>query len=261
MNQSSSELLPNIVVSGSSWARGEWDPDQPIVRHEGIKQYFADAGYNVIDATQARSYHSKVIRLLEKRLAGQHKENDVIIFIMADPLLDLIMPELEGLKVKRSFDVKNLVEFTALVKQAGGLINLVRKQQDIIYNQLNEVAVRYNTKIHCIGGTYNVNTTLLNKYSNLIPTVVSWIYLLAGQYQEHPGTDNPEFGISYTWGLDYIDLSTYSAEFAEQVQQEFFAISDHTKIMNELIFHPDGLHPNREGHKILYNHLVDLLNL
>jgi len=260
MNQSSKEQS-KIFVAGSSWARGEWDPDQPVILHNGIKQYFTDYGYTVVDCSQARSYHSRVIKNLNKKLAQEYKENDIVFFIMADPLLDIIMPELATMQVKRSSDVTNLPLFTSAVKQAGGLINLVRQQQDSIYNQLDTLAKTYNTTIHCIGGTYNVNTNILSKYTNLLPTVVSWIYLLAGQYQEHPGTDNPEFGITYTWGVDYINLSTYEPEFADQVRREFETIADSTKIMNELIFHPDGLHPNREGHKILFEHLIEKLKL
>jgi hypothetical protein len=261
MNQSSNVNQTKIFVAGSSWARGEWAPGNPVVQHDGIKQYFADAGYTVIDASQARSYHSRVTTYLDKKLKEHYKDNDIVFFIMADPLLDLIMPELAELNIKRDSDACNLPKFTKAIKTAGGLINLIRQQQDTIYNQLDNVAKIYNTKIHCIGGTYNVNTNILSKYINLLPTVVSWIYLLAGQYQEHPGTDLPEFGISYTWGIDYIDLSTYTPEFANQVQQEFNTISDTTRIMDELIFHPDGLHPNREGHTILYKHLTDLLHL
>lgn len=261
MSQSSNVNQPKIFVAGSSWARGEWAPGNPVVQHDGIKQYFSEAGYTVVDASQARSYHSRVINYLDGKLASQYADKDIVFFIMADPLLDLIMPELANLNLKRDSDARNLPKFTKAVATAGGLINLIRQQQDSIYSQLDAVAKKYNTTIHCIGGTYNVNTNLLSKYKNLLPTVVSWIYLLAGQYQEHPGTDDPEFGITYTWGIDYIDLSTYTPEFARQVQQEFETISDSTRIMDELIFHPDGLHPNREGHTILYNHLTNLLNL
>lgn len=260
MNQSSNDQ-PKIVVAGSSWARGEWAPGNPVVQHDGIKQYFADAGYTVVDASQARSYHSRVTKFLDSKLASNYTDGDIVFFIMADPLLDLIMPELASMNLKRDSDARNLPNFTDAIKQAGGLINLIRQQQDYIYSQLDLVAKQYNTQIHCIGGTYNVNTNLLSKYNNLTAIVPSWIYLLAGQYREHPGTDNPEFGITYTWGIDYIDLSTYTKDFADQVREEFDLISDTTRIMDELIFHPDGLHPNREGHKILYNHLVKLLNL
>jgi hypothetical protein len=252
---------PKIFVAGSSWARGEWDPDRPVVLHPGIKQYFADAGYTVVDASKARSWHSRVITFLDGKLANQYSAGDIILFIMADPLLDIIMSELRELNVKRSFRIKNLTKFTEEIQTAGGLAKLIRKQQDSIYSQLDTVAKKYNAKIHCIGGTYNVNTNLLDKYTNLLPTVPSWIYMLAGQYPEHPGTDLPEFGISYTWDIGYINLSKYTPEFAAQVQQEFDSITDSTRIMDELIFHPDGLHPNREGHKILFDYIVKELNL
>lgn len=260
MNQSSNEQS-KIFVAGSSWARGEWDPDRPVVLHEGIKQYFADYGYTVVDCSQARSYHGRVIEFLDKKLSQHFKTNDLVFFIMADPLLDLIMPELSTMQVKRTSDVTNLKRFTNAVEQANGLINLVRQQQDKVYNQLDTVAKKYNTQIHCIGGTYNLNTELLDRYSNLLPTVISWLYLLVGHYHEHSNTQLPNFGISYTWGIDYIDLSGFTTEFAQQVRKEFIEISDSTKIMNELIFHPDGLHPNREGHKILFDHLVNTLQL
>lgn len=260
MSQSSS-VKPKIFIAGSSWARGEWAKGNPVVQHDGIRQYFTDRGYSVIDSTQARSYHNKVIDLLSKKLEEHYTPGDIIFFIMADPLLDIIMPELASLRIKRNSDAKNLPILTNKIKQAGGLLNLIREQQDSIYSRLDTIAKQYNATIHCIGGTYNVNTTLLNKYSNLMPAVVSWIHLLAGQYKEHPGTDDPEFGITYTWDINYINLSEYTPEFATQVDQEFNTISDSTRIMEELIFHPDGLHPNREGHTILYNHLVNLLNL
>lgn len=261
MNQSSKEYKPKIFVAGSSWARGEWAPDRPVILHNGIKQYFTDYGYTIIDCSQSRSYHSRVIHLLDKKLTQHYKHGDVVIFIMADPLLDLIMPELSTMQVKRSMDVVDLPLFTEAIKQAGGLINLIRHQQDHIYSQLDAVAKKYDVQVHCIGGTYNVNINILDKYNNLVPTIISWIYLLVGQYKEHPRTDHPEFGISYTWSIDYIDFTKFDLEFAKQVQDEFKTIEDSTKIMHELIFQPDGLHPNREGHKILFDNLVKKLNL
>jgi hypothetical protein len=250
---------PKIIVAGSSWARGEWAPEDPVVQHDGIKQYFADAGYTIVDSSQARSYHSRVLKFLSKKLESNYVDNDIVFFIMADPLLDLIMPEL-GMR-KRSFNIKHLPQFTEAIKEAGGLINLIRQQQDHIYKELDSLAKQYNTVIHCIGGTYNVNTHILKEYTNLNPLLVSWIHLLVGHYQEHQHTASPEFGISYTWGVNYIDFSSYTPEFAKQVQQEFDSITDSNRIMDELIFHPDGLHPNREGHKILYNYIVKQLNL
>jgi hypothetical protein len=259
MNQSSNEQSPKIFIGGSSWARGEWQG--PEVAHRGITQYLSDSGYTVVDASQARSYHSRAIQNLQKHLDQHYRPKDIILFVMADPLLDLIMPELAKLKIKRSDQVKNLEQFSNEIKLAGGVVALIRKLQDQIYNQLDLVACQFDTTIYCIGGTYNVNTNISKHYQNLYPLVVSWINLLIGHFQEHAGVDHPEFGISYTWGLDYIDLSKFDQTFAEQVKQEINLISDRTGILKELIFHPDGLHPNREGHKILFEYLIKQLKL
>ena len=250
---------PKIFVSGSSWARGEWVG--PKVVHRGLIQYFSDDGYTVIDAGQSRSWHSRVINHLDKQLAQHYQHNDIVLFVMADPLLDIIMPELNQLHVKRTNSVKNLKNFTENILQAGGLIALLRKQQQQIYQQLDDVAKKHNAVIDCIGGTYNVNTKLLDNFSNLNPRVISWIDLLIGHLREYPGIGDPEVGVSYTWDIDYINLDTYQPEFAAQVRDEFECVTHYSSMLTELIFHPDGLHPNREGHKILYNHLKKLLNL
>lgn len=261
MNQFSNDSQPKILVAGSSWARGEWDPDRPVVLHNGIKQYFCESGYEVVDVTQARSYHSRVLTLLEKKLKEHYQAGDVVFFIMADPLLDIIMPELSSIGVKRTTDVKRLPKFTDRIQEAGGLLNLVRELQTDIYAKLDTLAKQFDTEIHLIGGTYNINTHLLAGFANLNPLVVSWIDLLVGHLVEYPGIGDPEVGVSYTWNIDYIDLQVYDPEFADQVVEDFATITKYNSMLTELIFHPDGLHPNREGHKILHTHLVDLLKL
>jgi lysophospholipase L1-like esterase len=250
---------PKIFVSGSSWARGEWSG--PRIIHRGLIQYFSDDGYTVIDAGQSRSWHSRVIDHLDKQLSQHYQHNDIVLFVMADPLLDIIMPELDQLHVKRTDSVKNLKNLTENILEAGGLIALVRKQQQHIYQHLNAVAKKHNTIIDCIGGTYNVNTNLLDQCSNLNARVVSWIDLLIGHLREYPGIGDPEVGVTYTWGIDYINLDTYQPEFAQQVRSEFECLSHYSPMLRELIFHPDGLHPNREGHKILFEHLKEKLYL
>jgi hypothetical protein len=258
MNPSLNESS-KIFVAGSSWARGEWIG--PRVVHQGVIQYFIDAGHSVIDSSQARSYHSRVIALLEKKLTESYKSGDVVLFVLADPLLDIIMPELATTGIKRTFDIGPLPGFTDRIKQAGGLISLVRELQTDIYAKIHALAERFDTQIHLIGGTYNVNTHLMGGFAKLNPLVISWLDLLVGHLCEYSGIADPESGASYTWDLEYIDLTQFDTEFADQVREEFDILTKYNSMLTELIFHPDGLHPNREGHKILYDHLVDLLNL
>lgn len=259
MNQSSSENKPKIFVAGSSWARGEWSG--PRVAHRGLMQYFEDAGYCVIDCTQARSWHSRVAELLDEQLIKHYHPGDIVFWVQADPLLDIIMPELATMQVKRSLDVTNLSNFTETVQQYNGIANLIAYQQDQIYQQLDSIAKHHNVTVDCIGGTYNLNNPLLTRYSNLKSTVVSWIDLLIGHLREYPGIGESGVGVTYTWTIDYINFENYSKELEQKVRNEFYEISRYAHMLQELIFHPDGLHPNREGHKILFKHLQEKLKL
>jgi hypothetical protein len=259
MNPSSSESKPRIIISGSSWARGEWDG--PDVVHDGITQYFKDDGYHVVKASQARSYHTKVNLLLEKILSEQHQPNDIILSIQADPCLDIIMPALAILNVRRDSDVNKLVEFTDAILAAGGLLNLIHQQQRLVYQELDRLAKLHNTTIHCIGGTYNLNTDILQEFANLNPLVVSWSGLLVGHIMEYAGVDAPGAGASYTWNDRFIDFDAFTPELAEQVRKDYAEITKYNVMVREDIFHPDGLHPNRNGHKILYNYIKQKLDL
>jgi len=261
MTRSLNESLPNIFVAGCSWARGEWQKIPPKVTHRGIMQYFEDDGYTVVDVTQARSSNSRVIKSLEEKLDKYYKEGDIVIFINADPVLDLIMPELAELNLKRNPTVSGLPKFSKYILEAGGLDNLIDQTQHNNYIELDCLAQKFNTHIHCIGSTFNNNTTLIEKFPTLNNLVMSWVYLLVGHFAEYEFINNPKFGISHTWELAYIDLSLYTPEFAEQVSAEFAPYKKNFYILEEGIFHPDGLHPNREGHKILYDRITQLLNL
>lgn len=259
MNQFSNANKPKIFVAGSSWARGEWVG--PKVVHRGMIQYFEDDEYTVIDASQSRSYHSRAIENLDIKLQQHHTPGDLIFFVFADPLLDLIMPELAKLNAKRETDISNLAVLTEEIQRAGGLVNLIYNLQNKIYKQLDIVAKKYNTTVYCIGGTYNVNTNLLKDFDDLTALVVSWVHLLVGHFDEYSKFDDPEFGASYTWRIQYINFDQYNPVFADQVKKEFEHITKGSAFLKEDIFHPDGSHPNREGHYILFNHIKEKLKL
>ena len=259
MNPSLNELKPRIIVSGSSWARGEWDG--PDVVHDGISQYFKDDGYTVVKASQARSYHTRVNVLLAKILSEQHQPNDIILSIQADPCLDIIMPALAVLNIKRDSNVNKLLEFTNAIIEAKGLLNLIHRQQRLVYQELDQLAKLHDTTIHCIGGTYNLNLDIIQEFDNLNPLLVSWSGLLVGNIVEYAGVDASGAGASYTWNDRFIDFDAFLPDLAERVRTDYAEITKYNVMLREDIFHPDGLHPNRDGHKILYNYIKQKLNL
>jgi hypothetical protein len=259
MIPSLSEQKSKVFVAGLSWAMGEWQG--PEVQHGGIQEYFAEAGYKVINSAKPRVYHQRINQILDQKLTESYQPGDLIFWVQADPLLDLIVPERTEMGILKSRASIALPNFSQQIQSAGGIKQLILKQQNTIYQELNAIAAKHNTQVYCIGGTFNINQHVVKPYTQLTAVAPSWINLLIGHLREHPDTANTDFGVVHTWDLGYVDLATYDTTFADQVKLELKELTDNLQKFNELIFHPDGLHPNREGHKILFDHIVKELNL
>jgi hypothetical protein len=251
MNPSSNEVKPKIFIAGLSWGRGEWVG--PNVVHQGIEQYFTDDGYTVINVSKPRSTHTKVNQLLDQALTEHYSPGDLIFWIQADPIIDLIAEEIPGKLIKQK-----LPRLSEQLQQADSLVDVITSQQKIIYCELNNIAVKHNTKIHCIGGTYNINPVIA-EFSNLDTIVRSWINMLVGHFAEYARSNDINFGVTHTWTIDNIDCDTYNIK--DSVKQEINKRVTNVIMFREDIFHPDGVHPNRDGHRVLYDYIKKELNL
>lgn len=253
MSLSLSASKPKIFIAGLSWGRGEWVG--PNVVHRGIEQYFTDDGYQVYNVSKPRSTHTRVNQLLDQSLAEHYADGDLIFWIQADPIIDVIADELTGKLVKQK-----LPRLSERLQQAGSLTKLIIEQQRNIYCELNNIAVKYNTQIYAIGGTYNLNP-IISDFSNLTMFVRSWINMLVGHYAEYARSADINFGVTHTWSLDNIDFSAYNKDLATTVSQEITERINNIIMFREDIFHPDGVHPNRDGHKVLYEYIKKELDL
>jgi hypothetical protein len=236
MNPSSKEHPPKVFIAGLSWGRGEWVG--PNVVHRGIEQYFIDDGYTVFNVSKPRSTHTKVNQLLDRALTEHYSPGDLVFWIQADPIIDLIAEEIPGKLIKQK-----LPRLSEQLQQ-NSLVDVITSQQKVIYCELNNIAVKHNTKIHCIGGTYNINPVIA-EFSNLDTIVRSWINLLVGHFAEYARSNDINFGVTHTWTIDNIDN--------ERVTNVI--------MFREDIFHPDGIHPNRDGHQVLYDYIKKELNI
>jgi hypothetical protein len=251
MNPSSNEQIPKVFIAGLSWGRGEWVG--PNVVHRGVEQYFTDDGYTVFNVSKPRSTHTKVNQLLDQSLEQNYSPGDLIFWIQADPIIDLIAKEITG-----KLAAQKLPRLSEKLQQANSLVDVITEQQRIIYCELNNIAVKHRADIHCIGGTYNINP-IINEFSNLNPLVYSWINMLVGHFAEYARSSDKHFGVTHTWTVDNIDCNTYNISNA--IKQEIDERVKNIIMFREDIFHPDGVHPNREGHRVLYNYIQKELNL
>lgn len=254
MSLSLSASKPKIFIAGLSWGRGEWVG--PNVVHRGIEQYFTDDGYQVYNVSKPRSTHTRVNQLLNECLSNHYSPGDIVFWIQADPVIDIIAEEVAG----KLLPNQKLIRLSERLLSAGSLVGLMLDQQSRIYCELNNIAVKYNTHINCIGGTYNINP-IIQEFSNLNQFVTSWINMLVGHYTEYARSAEINFGVTHTWTVDNIDFSAYNVELATTIRNEIDERVANIIMFREDIFQPDGVHPNRDGHMMLYKYIKRELNL
>lgn len=241
MNPSSRDQ-PNIIISGDSWARGEWQYQTKEILHRGIEQYLEELNYSVVNVACPGDSNNESIDRLEFYLNQYQPKSPIVFWIQTDPIRDL-----------RPYD--NLTE---QIKQAGGVVKLQEQLLADSYARLNTLAIKYNIAVHLIGGLCNLAVNNLDTYTHLNPLVPSWVNLL-GDYASR--LRNPYVMGETECTVLHIDLNSYTKLFAYQVVSELHNISYDSFIFKDQVFHPDGLHPNRNGHKILLNYIVGKLEL
>lgn len=235
-----------IFIGGDSWGYGEL----PNLEHLGLSQYLTELGYTVINSSKIGSSNQDSIGLLLENLKLHFKPNDIVLWIQSDPVRNL------------SAVSPNPLLHDA-VKQAGGLINLMNNLLVSDYNQLQSIGRRFNTQIYLIGGLTSIRNDLVIDRPRLVNLVPSWVELLVGHLPKYADIDWAEFRLwTGNWTVDDLNLHGYNDnKFAGQVIEELYQIDTNRRVFKEPIFHPDGIHPNREGHRVLFNYLKDKLKL
>lgn len=234
-----------IFIGGDSWGCGEWNPDREdqvnLILHKGLEQYFNDIGYSVINSCRGGIPNNHSIDLLAEQLKRNHSEGDIVFWVQTDAVRDT-----------RPYDT-----LTAQILEANGLFNLCNQLLVKNYQTLDNLAQQYKTTIYVIGGKHDIYMDGIAEFGNLNPIAPSWSHLLVGEKY-------PELfpHATYTdWVVGAIDLDRYPKQFAMQVVDEMYHFEQCYKMYQETIFNPDGFHPNREGHLIMFDFLCGKLNL
>ena len=210
-----------ICITGDSWACGEWEKSANGhygVTHQGL-EYFLSETHEVVNLGVGGSGNQDAIW----RLMHSIKLNkfDYIFWFKTTPIRDMDTEKFLG-QATRSF--QDIID----------LQNLMSREN---YRLLNSLGV----KVHCIGGCGKLNVSLMQPYTNLVPYIPCLSEMLEPRYQ------HPDVWIS-TWvnqinrQFDIDSLDLLLEEYAKRDRLATF--KEH--------FWPDGGHPNRYSHKILY---------
>jgi hypothetical protein len=277
--------MANILIAGDSWGRGEWGPRSPEeinflwkqfynsvkgadyppaplyskwknlpsfvlselkeqfnflgektidrfkrsipnkIQHLGLEHYLTECGHSVTNISIPGEGNSHIIDTIRSNKPPLNTF-DVIFYFQTDPFRDL--------HPYASFQT----DFTTYEQ----LISWQNSQLTLTYTQLNE----FGSKIYMLGGCSKLNLSLLSKYKNLIPLIESITEFLFPNYN-HPELWPSDWYhlIDKQFDIDSLDKILYNKQM-----QDLLAENNYCDL-----FWPDGMHPNRFGHKKVFEYI------
>jgi lysophospholipase L1-like esterase len=223
-------MKKKILIFGDSWGKGEWCSETNKLIHKGIEQYFDDDGFIVKNYSLPGGSFNNILGIIDDNKI--FLENyDIVFFIQTDPFRNFI-PYQEN-------DFTKFKSYSSLLLEQNNII-------DSTYKKLNG----YNKKIYCIGGCTKLNLNLIKKYENLEPLIESIIEFLI------PDLKQPTFWMS-DW--NYLFAKNLNVDELELFLND--CVNPNTLFKHKEFFWPDGSHPNRTGHKLIYKKICDFLKI
>lgn len=238
-----------ILLLGDSWSQGELDFDQDgkhYVTHRGVHQYLLDLGHNVINLGGLGKSNSQAVR--------QYRDNpgpyDLILWFSTDVLRDV------------NWSYENL--FLNRLKSLKSIKSTFDEVQSIWFSNMNDLARERNQKIYVMGG-FSAIDSKIDFFPNLINFIPSIINLINPQYN----FSMYGYFTNFEWFVNIIETAKKEQWFTNSellyIKEEFTNMMDENiKLTNFLktdkkYFWPDGIHPNRYGHQIIFNKIKEEL--
>lgn len=239
-----------FLILGDSWSQGELEykkfgPGHDIL-HKGVEQYLLDENHVVINHGILGGSNSQAFLKYNQFI----NHADFVIWFQTDPLRDVSWNYerlfIEPLKQFKS--IKSVFEYV-IVKE---------------YSKFNSIAAMRNQTVYVIGG-FSVVIPEINKFSNLktiIPNV-------SGLIDSSTNFNYYGYFIRYDWFVNIVEYCKKQNIFDEddlnKLKQEYIDMAEENcRIVdymrkNKKFYWPDGAHPNRDGHKIIFNKIKEEL--
>lgn len=250
-----------IVIAGDSWSVGEWDEQKGLITHPGLAGYLADDGYTVHNIGQSGNSNLEAIIKLDTCLStvnacGQtvskvfvfqtewtrdFSHNGINYFELYNQESQLFASLGYHLTPQDNFfKIFNVVTPTDLI---------IRVIQNF-YQLLSNLHKKYGVEFYVIGGCADAIDYELDGVTVVCQSMTNLI--LTGQ----DTTDQPVYAYyqnvpSQNW------LKKQFPGHLNELIQLYSGGENKARIMetNPKLFWPDGRHPNKEGHQLLYKFL------
>lgn len=221
-----------IIITGGSWAVGEWQFNK--LAGPGIAHYFSGNDHSVINLSQSGISNirqvEKISELLKKFTPDQ---DDIFYWIVHSPLV--------GVPTQDIYQNKT---------------NLTESISAHLHDQLQSadtLAKQYDITINLIGATCDLNTVDIDQFTNLKIVVPSWGQLLDSSYP------TSIFGHQ----TDHMtELKQALIRNRPDMVSEYNTIGGMAFSKRRLMMRfPDmyqSFHPTSLAHKVLSNYLMDI---
>lgn len=240
-----------ILIGGDSWgcgelARGDLRNESVQTNHGGLAQYLEEAGHSVTNLSQGSRSNTFIYNSIFSYLDRLSIKNEI------HPDLILVFQT----EYTRDYQFRFEEDFDNVDK----INNLAHIWLARFYHRLSSLAQQYNIRIGVIGGC--ADTIWIDNFQKEYPGVEivcqSMVNLIVNDNHrvEHP---------VYSWYtkstqklIDEIKQTIPQNNLQDLLDQIDLGI-ERQNLLSAFpeYFWPDGVHANREGHKKLYNMLLD----
>jgi len=234
-----------IIIAGDSWGCGEWENNNGNYRisHPGLTKYLIESGYSVINLSQPGGSNIK-----SETLIGRFLQTNTHIIPS-----HIIVFQTEWIRDIYETDATILNNDLAL-----GYVDLKNRVMSRFWNQLSQICKKTSTPVYIIGGCSDTLwiDDVESNYPCLHVACQSVTNLLL---ENNHRILNPTHSIFTSLQVSQIDLikkhlnNTDLELFLQDIEQGTKRLDLWKK--NKEFFWPDGVHPNRHGHKILFEFL------
>lgn len=216
-------MTKKILITGCSYGCGEWSNNPYGNTHKGIAAYLEEKGYTVTNVSKPGANNCVALENIKKI----HKEFDYVIFLLT--------------AVSR--DVNSYFPYDSTVSALDNANKIANRVIEEIYKVCG-------TKTILVGALYKVPTNNLKFLAQF-----NGVDILIPNNKFPESYFNPHDLMSLHNGPGHIDLKTFKKEILKCNDEYFWkTMEEHPEY-----YQPDGVHWNREAHRIITEEILKYL--
>lgn len=237
--------MEQLVIFGGSWSLGEFRSvgQELEVAHPGMTEYLSDQ-YRVSNFSQPGTSLWQTLNSVGHYLFRcQTLTDQRIIIFQNDPFFSMLSERFS-------------VDYDQLYQDSIDIRQFYKNILEIFYIKLNDLAVKFNTKIYLCGTISSVDTDSIKNFDHLVNLCTCWIELLDPEYQPDVlPILLSKFFLLTCKKQKRLDMCE---QIMDHTDQHFVYFSQLTE--NQYFDNPNAFgdfHPNRLAHQVMADHIKE----